>query len=482
MPLFSNKQDDHTDDADSFEGASTAEESEDIALRDKSFRQPRKKLDFQVESIVGNIIFSGTDVTAYYEIPTTIYDFLSNSEKVAKASQYTSALAGLGEKNQERVLDLHLIVTNTPIDADLWEENYVKITKSYRAKTKSGFVQFLNDQQEMLRQGDFYEKRVFIGISLGKRHELDTDMINPFNSGVKEAFRYATGYLDHALQFQDKSVSESELRHAQSIEKDFYLSVSGGSLDAERATIEDLALLIKKPFYPAMPVPYTSIANDVWGRGDIVKEIGGVIETKNPSFVKITQSIGGALMTGYRATLTFKQFPDEGLNIPYGQPWIYASIFSGIGVPFDVSARMSLVPAKKIKKDIEKGIAQSIDAYDNALGADSDPGIALTEEVQRGREMQAQVTRNKDPWLSGTYRLIISADTEEHLDQYCKIMSSFYNENMGNIKLVRTFHDQVDLLLESVPGDKLREGSFLQTTNIEMLAASGFNVLNQVGD
>jgi hypothetical protein len=307
-------------------------------------------------------------------------------------------------------------------------------------------------------------------------------MINPFNAGIKDAWNYATSYLDHALQFTDKSVSESELRHAQAQEKDYFLSISQSSLGGYRATTEDLSLLVKKPFYPSMPVPYASIDDDVWGRGDMIREIGGVIDTKNPSLIKISQVINGRIRTGYRTTLTFKQFPEGTMNIPYGMPWLYASIFSGVGVPFDISARASLVPAKKIKKDIEKGIAQSLDAYDNALGADSDPGIALTEEVQRGREMQAQVTKNKDPWLSGTYRIIITAESEELLDQYCKIMTSFYNESMNNIKLVRTFHDQVDLLLESIPGDHLRENSFIQTTNMEMLSASGFNVLNQVGD
>ena len=465
-----NKQEDH---------ASTAAEAEKIALSSKVFRQPKKKLDFQDQAIVGNIVFSSNDVTAYYEIPTTIYDFLSADRKTAMANKLTAAIAGLN-RNQERVIDMHLEITNTPIDADQWEKDYLEVTKTYNSK--SGFRQFLNDQVDLLKSGDFYEKRVFLGVSLGKRHELDTDMINPLNAGIKDAWGYATSYLDHALQFTDKSVSESELRHAQAQEKDYFLSISQSSLEGYRATTEDLALMVKKPFYPSMPVPYVSIDEDVWGRGDMIREIGGIIDTKNPSLVKISQVINGRIKTGYRTTLTFKQFPEDTMNIPYGMPWLYASIFSSVGVPFDINARVSLVPAKKIKKDIEKGIAQSLDAYDNAVGADSDPGIALVDEVQKGREMQAQVTKNKDPWLSGTYRIVITAESEELLDQYCKVMTSFYNENMNNIKLVRTFHDQVDLLLESIPGDHLRENSFIQTTNMEMLSASGFNVLNQVGD
>lgn len=36
--------------------------------------------------------------------------------------------------------------------------------------------------------------------------------------------------------------------------------------------------------------------------------------------------------------------------------------------------------------------------------------------------------------------------------------------------------------METMPGDYLREKSFIHTTNIAMIATSGFNVLNQVGD
>jgi hypothetical protein len=476
--MFWNTKKSHDAD-DTDDRASTADEATAIAKNRQSIRQPKKALDFCTESVIGNIVFSADRVTAFYEIPTTIYDFLSNEKKVAYVNRLNSAIIGLN-KNQERVLDMKLKVTNTPINVDEWESNYLEVTKNYHRK--SGFQRFLNEQVELLENGVFYEKRVYLGVVLGKRHELDTDMVNPFNAGIKDALRYATGYLDQALQFVDKSVKESELRHAQAQEKDIYTTLKSSSLNGFRATTEDIALITNKVFHPAMPTPYLDINDDVWGRGDIMKSIGGIIDTSDPTCVKVTQSINGDLMTGYRTTLTFKQFPEDSMNVPYGLPWIYASIFSEVAVPFDVEAWVSLVPAKKIKKDIEKGIAQSIDAYDNAMGAGSDPGIALTEEVQQGRQMQAQVTKNKDPWLSGTYRLVITADTKDQLNEYCKLMTSFYDESMNNIKLVRTFHDQLDLMLESVPGDHLRENSFMQTTNIEMLSASGFNVLNQVGD
>ena len=97
--------------------------------------------------------------------------------------------------------------------------------------------------------------------------------------------------------------------------------------------------------------------------------------------------------------------------------------------------------------------------------------------------MLREVEENKNtPWVSGTYRIQLTAPDKETLQEYCKGMMSFYDESMGGTKLVWTFHDQLDLMLEAMPGDYLRENSFVQTTNIAMLSTSGFNVLNQVGD
>ena len=61
-------------------------------------------------------------------------------------------------------------------------------------------------------------------------------------------------------------------------------------------------------------------------------------------------------------------------------------------------------------------------------------------------------------------------------------MIANYDESMGGTKLVWTYHDQLDLLLEFMPGDHLRESSFIQTSNLELLGVSGFNILNNVGD
>ena len=454
----------------------------EAALKNKSWLNTinKKKVNIGVQAIVGNLIFSDTEVWAYYDVPTTIYDFLDNASKVGYASRLTTALSSI-VKSQEEVIDCHLYITNTPIDVDAWEDNYIELSKSW--KPKDGFQQFMDDQYELLASENLFEKRCYLGVRLSKRHAMDTEAANPFNVGFKDAMTYLKKFLNNMLLIQDKTVDKDELKHAQIREKDLFQTLSAGALQVSRSTSEDLALAIKKILYPAMPCPLIETSEeDIWEKGDLIGDLGGIIGPKNPKYVKIEQLVGDEFMTGYHATLTFKKFADN-LNIPYTTPWIYLSIFTEMTTPFDVSCRFSLVPARKIKKDIEKGINQTKDALENAYGANASPSPSIMDEMAQADEMQREVESNKTkPWVSGTYRIGINAYSEDQLSQYCKQMIANYDESMGGTKLVWTYHDQLDLLLEFMPGDHLRESSFIQTSNLELLGVSGFNILNNVGD
>lgn len=446
----------------------------------------RKKLGLRIQAIIGNLIFSDNEIWAYYDIPTTIYDFLSDEQKVSYAYSLNAALGNI-VRNQSQVIDCHLYCTTSPIDVNQWEQDYLEVSKTWHHR--SGFEDFIQNQIAILSSNQLFEKRCYLGVCLGKRHAIDQEAINPFNVGFKEALRYGSKFLNNILLIEDKSVDKDELSHAQVKEHDLRTTIQKSALQGTPSTTEDLALAIKKILYPAMPCPVITLDDEnQWDQGDIIQDLSGIIGPKNPRHVKIQQLVYDKDMgeydfrTGYHATLTFKKIPD-GLNIPYMMPWIYTAVFADVNTPFDVSCRFSLVPTEKIKKDIEKGINQTKDAIDNATGAGATPSPTVIDEMATATEMQREVETNKNkPWVSGTYRIGINAASEEELDNYCKAMMLYYDETMNGMKLVWTFHDQLDLLMESMPGDHLRENSFIQTTNLELLSVSGFNVLNEVGD
>ena len=54
-----------------------------------------KKLDISPIAIVDNIVFSKTEAFAYFQITNSVYDFLSNDQKVSTALRISTAFNNL---------------------------------------------------------------------------------------------------------------------------------------------------------------------------------------------------------------------------------------------------------------------------------------------------------------------------------------------------------------------------------------------------
>jgi hypothetical protein len=376
-----------------------------------------------------------------------------------------------------------LILTNAPLDVDRWEEDYRYIIDSW--DRRKGFSDIMKRQVDLLKGNDFVEKRAFLGIKLNNRHALDVDKANPLQVGFKEAWMYISSYMDKVFKITAAEPEEMEIKQAQSIEKEYNTILQAGALRAVETSTEELALIIKKAFYPTMPVPYIQFTDeDRWGEGDMLQDLHFVLDTSNPKMIGITQNIDGKEITGYRATLTFKSFP-ESMSPPISDPWIYHSIDAGIESPFDVYARFTLESPKNVKKEIEKNRKIREDGAQNALSADARPSAELVNDLQEAEELENYVSQNEQPWIRGTFRMVIESRDKEQLAKDIQAMIQHYSKSdIGNdeIKLIWTYHDQVELFLESLPGDHLRENSFEQMATVPLVSASGFNIFNEVGD
>lgn len=439
-----------------------------------------KTLDVMAQAIIGNIVFSTEEVYAYYQLPNTVYDFLSSREKVAKSSAMERAFVALMRGRDEN-LDVHLLVVTAPIDVNAWERTYRNMTREW--PKRPGFELLVRNQLNMLLNSNesFFEKKILLGIKLGRRHEFDINRANPLQAGTSAAIAYVSEFFKGITRTDDAAIERTELESAKRQEDDIYNILSKSALGGERISAEELGLSIKRTLYPAMPVPYLSVNPEHrYGRGDIIKEMSGIIHTKDPKAIRIEQAIDGKIMEGYRATLTFKKFPGQ-MSIPPAQPWLYAAIFNPSAAPFDISARFSLIPNKEMKKKIARKIADTKDAMQNAAGVGEMASTAVQEDYYAAQDMEGMLEKDDRPWLQGTFRIVVYAETLDLLEQYVSEITTIYNEQY-QIELLWSFHDQLPLMLEAMPGDKLREKSFQQTATVNLLTSSGFQILNQVGD
>lgn len=440
-------------------------------------------LGIAAKGIIDNLVFSKTDCWAYYKVTNSVFDFLSSQQKGALAIQLNNAFANLASDKAEPV-EVQLIVTSTPVDIDGWEQKIRELANE-NARPAPGFDQFVIEQVEHLKSQSYMKKVAYVGVNIGKRGALDMSGLNVLEYGFKSAKDTVKMWLDSLLQLPGEEITEKEEAAFRLREENYYRILRSGNFHAERATSEELLMFIKRQFYPSIPAPplFSDYDSRV-GAGEIINETGHAIENKY-RWLKIIQMYKNVEAVGYRATLTFAEFPKRSFY-PHGmQPFMYFP--AKLGAPFTLYARLMLTPTTKMKAEIEKkrkeqkdeleNVTTGQDQYDSAI--DGVPQSTI-QAIQDLNEISGIISNDKMPWVQGTYAIVVEAPTEDSLRDFCDTLKQEYDD-LG-IKLQWTAGDQAELLLESLPGASQYSKSFTQTTNISMLSTSGFNFSSDVGD
>lgn len=458
-----------------------AKKTEKAAQKKKN--SGKKKLEIAAVAIIDNMVFSKDERWAYYKLSNSVFDFLSANAKLSVGQQLINAFVNLMSDRQEP-LDCHLIVTSVPVNIDAWEDQIRSVSEDW--SRGPGFDQYILEQAEYLRNEEYLRKETYLGVSLGKRGALELDTSNMFEGGLKGAAEVLKGWMNTALKLPSEEISIDEERTARNKEDEYARVLAVGNLKAERCTAEELLLLIKRQFYPAMPAPYLDVdyENRI-GPGDLELELSSAIENKL-RWLKINQMLGEHELNGYRACLTISKLP-RNTNFPYSSfPFMY--FLHKLGVPFTSYSRFQLHPTSKMKKELEKKKKEQKDELENiAGGGDQTVDGALgmmpsdvTEALEDMRMLNDMLAQGKTPWVEGTYRVVVETVDEKALKNYCSFIKQRYTDLDININW--TVGDQAQLFLEQMPGDKLRVGSHKQLTNLVMFGTSGFNYSSDVGD
>lgn len=460
-----------------------AEISEEEKLaKEFSSHAGKKRMDISILAVIDNIVFSKKEIWAYYRVENSVFDFLSTDAQNSLAIRTSNAFNSIMTERNEEV-DGHLIITSTPVDIDSWEEQVKESSKNWD-KAKN-FDEFLNKEIRFLKEQGFTRKVSYLGIKLGNRGALESESLNILQAGLRGTLDFVKEWGKRALQVPSEQIDAFEEEEARRKEKSLHTILSTGNLQASRVSAEEILLLIKRQFYPSLPAPYLDVDHgDRLGPGDLVLETSSVIRNKY-RFLEIEQLLGSQVFRGYRAAISFSEFP-KFMSYPNGTvPFFYLT--SKMGLPFTLYSRFTLIPSQSMKKEVEKKKKETTDeivnlhegrraeeAFVNQTPADIEEALA---DLQT---MESILATDKTPWLDGHYRIVLETPTEDMLKKYAAILTQQYADH--DINLTWTSGDQADLFLEQMPGDHLRMKSFKQTTNVHLLGTSGFNFSSDIGD
>ena len=418
-----------------------------------------------VIAIDKDLTFSKTSVFLYMKLPAQPYEFLESKAREALAQKIDIGLQSLVQSNEKSV-EGHIIITSVPFDIQTWAES---LEQQLDPQNPAPYWNtYFPKMQQYCHLRGFRTKEVFIGVNLGRRSEYSSTKALGFLGPVNELVNSAVG-------IKDRQISDNELEFWHQRAKHVKNTLGPGQLKAIPVTSNTIARLIKEPLWPEMRLPEVSASQKTrWGKGEI-DALGVAAIENNPKYLRIEQvDEYGETQVGYRATLCFSRFPDT-MYFPEREPWMhYASLLSS---PVQIFSRFTIEPAQKVKKAVDRMVKGAQDQLKNANG---NAPAAILEQIDTAHELEYRLSRERTPWIYARHRLTVQAPDKETL--YARAQEAIDHYKNLDIDVTWPTGDQMDLLLESQPGDTVRSGAYYQRQELSMLSIGMPTGSGTVGD
>lgn len=410
-----------------------------------------------ISAIHHDITFSKRDVYLWVRVPPNHYEFQNDIVRERFAENISLALANI-LNSEETELDCHLIVTSKAFDTVRWRHQFLQ--QSAHVNHTPYLDGFSAEMANQIWSYQFREKSVYLGVKLGWRTDFSPKKSIFKVPFLDEAINRLTGEVDEYLDPKELEFWEARARLVR-------YSLIESDIRAEMVRASELAYIIRKTFFPAMPNPSIEdleiVESQTWGAGEL-QTLSDADVVNKPKWLEITQVINGKEHKGYRATLCFAKFP-EVMRFPEKEPWIHSA--SLLGFPVDIYSRFSIIPSKKVRKQVTNKIKAFQDQATNMTSAGGQVSLEVQENYQLGEYLEYALSKDDTPWLYGRHRITVDASSEDELKERVQSVIDHY-KSLG-ILVVWSTADQLSLMLESMPNDKIRLSSYYQRHELNII-------------
>jgi RecA/RadA recombinase len=405
------------------------------------------------------ILLTETHAWAYYRLPTESYEFITPQERETLATNITVALAAIRMPDAE----VHLRIAHRSYPAAEWAAGL-----DATSDDGPGWRQYLDEMYRHVWAKDFWTKEVYLGVRLGQR-----GMRAQLSGGVFAQFINAYRAGEQAMGIDDEAVPASEIARWTEQAERLGRALSASALAAQHASSDEIAWLFRHTLTGTLGDPRPSaVRRRTWGAGEIEALLEGQVHNGR-TLLRLEHPQGES----FAAFLSFSRFPDV-MAFPDGEPWLHYA--DSLPFPVEVSSRMRLIPPAKASKDVGRKLAHARDMDAHIREAGADAPLALAEQLVAARMLEHGITKERLPFVYGWHRLIVTGPTRELCVRRVEAVAEHYRD-MG-IDVVNSTGDQFSLLCESLPGDRVRLGSYVQRQPLYTIAGGVPTATVDLGD
>ena len=405
------------------------------------------------------VLLTETHAWAYYRLPTESYEFITPQERETLATNITVALAAIRMPDAE----VHLRIAHRSYPAAEWAAGL-----DATSDDGPGWRQYLDEMYRHVWAKDFWTKEVYLGVRLGQR-----GMRAQLSGGVLAQFinMYRAG--EQAMGIDDEAVPASEIARWTEQAERLGRALSASALAAQHASSDEIAWLFRHTLMGTLGDPRPSaVRRRTWGAGEIEALLEGQVHNGR-TLLRLEHPQGQS----FAAFLSFSRFPDV-MAFPDGEPWLHYA--DSLPFPVEVSSRMRLIPPAKASKDVGRKLAHARDMDAHIREAGADAPLALAEQLVAARMLEHGITKERLPFVYGWHRLIVTGPSRELCVRRVEAVAEHYRD-MG-IDVVNSTGDQFSLLCESLPGDRVRLGSYVQRQPLYTIAGGVPTATVDLGD
>ncbi|HEY3502812.1 MAG TPA: ATP-binding protein [Actinocatenispora sp.] len=434
------------------------------------------------------VLLTDTEAWAYFKLPTISVEFRTAEEWDRVIQAHAHAFAGLSDAK------IHLRTVFREYETTRWAEALDGRTPN----GSPGWPELLVAQQQHLRDQQFLQKEVFLGVRLGVRRDEATGALR---SAFQTLRRWVTAATDAVLE-EDEQIDLREIKKWRGAAAPVVRLMERSTFAATPATPDEIAWLFRHQMHPVMPLPPDpGKPNRPWGRGEVQHLIEGIVDNgESPYCLAITQPNWNYqkqleahrqdpqnwpepehVFTSYTATLCVSRIPRE-IDTWDANPWIHHAEHPSLGFPVEFSAYWEIHPPRRVKKDVEKRLQRVSSQRDHIHGAGAEIPTGIEDAFTDGRQLDVDIERNRKHLGYGAGRLIVSAATRDELTRRCELLIEHYR-NIG-VDVAWTPNDQLRLFMEHFPGDRVRlkVRAYRQVQELETITAGLFTASNSLGD
>jgi len=403
-------------------------------------------------AIEGNLLYGARRVWGWWRLPLNHLDYLTHAEQEQEAYAAASAWEGLAG------YDVHVLTASVPSDPDAWAQRLTADAYAPRAGWDEGTASAV---AHMKARGDM-AKTVYVGVDLGERK----------SSLLGKRTGAAFGMLEQLGGVPDHVIPTRELERWRTKAHKVGRPLTDGTFGARPASADELAWLIAHSVRRNQPM---SLPNGTarWGPGQLAWLVDGELHHTR-RHVRATGQDGAET---FHTVLTVARMP-ETMTWPPGAPWL--CLHEWLHEHVEVSARWKIVGHRAARRDVAARIAAARGQTEHAAEAGAHMPIRDQERVWRATDLEARLDRERTALAYANTRLVVTADSESALDAIADEVIEQYRH--ADIELARPSWDQLSMMMEAVPGDRVRVHAYRQVHDLETLGGAMPTASAALGD